>query len=32
MKRLILVTIAVLALTVSKAQSKEDQPEFRKAA
>jgi len=32
MKRLILVTIAVLALTVSKGQSQEEQPEFRKAA
>lgn len=32
MKRLILVTIAVLAFAVSKGQSEEDQPEFRKAA
>jgi carboxyl-terminal processing protease len=32
MKRLILVTIAVLALAVSKGQSEENPPEFRKAA
>jgi carboxyl-terminal processing protease len=32
MKKLILVTIAVLAITVSKGQSEESQPEFRKAA